>query len=60
MFPNRAGVQKPKCILQIQNTVPNLGILLRGTMKSFLIVVAIIAVWLALQLYILPKLGIST
>jgi hypothetical protein len=29
-------------------------------MKNFLVPVIVVVVWLALQLYILPKLGIST
>ena len=29
-------------------------------MKEFLLVLGVVGVWLALQLYILPKMGIST
>lgn len=29
-------------------------------MKTFLIIIVILGVWIALQAYILPKLGIST
>ncbi len=29
-------------------------------MKNFIVPVIVVVVWLALQLYILPKLGIST
>jgi hypothetical protein len=29
-------------------------------MKEFLLVLGVVGVWLALQLYVLPKMGIST
>ena len=32
----------------------------RGKMKEILILLAVVGVWILLQAYILPKLGIST
>ncbi len=29
-------------------------------MKEFLLVLGVVGVWLALQLYVLPKMGVST